>query len=425
MSSFLAKMAKNGYYKRTMNYLLNMRTRTWIIILIIALTGLYGEYRYVSMKDTAEVAVNADTATSTVTEIENAITAVGTVLPIQKAEAGFKRAGIVTSLPFAIGARVAAGTVIGTLDASEAQADLAKAKSDALAARADRAKAETVLANYESQKSTVTSQAYAKAEDAVRKQLDPLFADDETTPRLTFQTNNSQVENDIYAARAAAGRSLTAWQRLLANGDTLDAAKRLVDIRALLYLAQNALTAQAGLDAATLASYKTAVTAGLDGVNSSIAAVSDLTQKLRTQEADIKAQEARVASADASVLQSQARLEQSYLRAPFTGVITDKKTEVGQFIGAGQAAFSLAGTAFEIQSDIPEAYIGSIRTGMPVAVLLDAYPEETISGAITTVEPAGRSINDVIYYRVKISVSNTRYGSMLKNGLTANVTIRL
>lgn len=406
-----------------MNYLLNMRTRTWVIILIIATAGLYGEYRYVSKKDATAVVTATDNATSTVTEIENTITAVGSVVPVQKADAGFKRGGIVVSLPLEIGARVAEGSVIGTLDASEAQADLAKAKSDALAARADLAKAKTILLNYESQKGTVTSQAYAKAEDAVRKQLDPLFTDDDQLPRLTFSTKDSQVENDIYAARGAAGRSLVAWQKILANGDIQDATERLTSIRALLYLAQNALTAQASLDATTLATYKAAVTTGLDGVNTSIAAVSDLAQKLRTQASDIGAQEARVASADASVAQSQARLDQSYLRAPFAAVLTDKKTEVGQFIAAGQPAFSLAGSAFEVQSDIPEAYIGKIKAGMPVSIMLDAYPEETIMGTITSVEPAGRPINDVIYYRIKIAVDNVKYAPFLKNGLTANITI--
>ncbi|MSR73619.1 MAG: HlyD family efflux transporter periplasmic adaptor subunit [Candidatus Pacebacteria bacterium] len=407
-----------------MNYLLNMRTRTWISILIVALAGLYGEYRYISNKDATTTTTATDTATSTVTELENTITAVGTVVPMQKADAGFKRAGIVVSLPFAIGARIAEGTVLGTLDASEAKADLTKAKSDVLTARADLAKSNTASLNYENQKGTTVSQAYAKALDAVRKQLDPLFSNDDQLPRLTFSTMDSQVENNIYTARAAAGRSLTAWQATLANGDISDAIQRLTDIRALLYLAENALTAQASLDATTLTTYKAAVTAGLDGVNASIAAVNDLTQKLRAQASEIQAQEARVASADASVAQSQARLDQSYLRAPFTGIITDKKTEVGQFIGAGQTAFSLTGTAFEVQSDIPEVYIGKIRVGMPVSILLDAYADETIAGVITSIEPAGRPINDVVYYRVKIAVNNVQYAAFLKNGLTANITIK-
>lgn len=407
-----------------MDYLLRMRTRTWIWILAAAIIGLYGEYRYVSNKDAATAVMPADAATSTAPEIENSITAVGSVVPVQKADAGFKRAGIVVSLPYAVGARVPAGAVIGTLDASEAEADLAKANSDALAARAELAKTKTVLANYESQKDATVSQAYTKAEDAVRKQLDPLFTDDETTPRLTFQTKDSQVENDIYAARADAGRSLAAWQKILASGDIADAAKRLAGIRSLLYLAQNALTAQASLDSVTLAAYKAAVTAGLDETNASIAAVSDLAQKIRSQEADIRTAEARVVSADASVAQSQARRNESYLTAPFAGVITDKKTEVGQFIGTGVPAFSLAGTAFEIQSDIPEAYISRIRAGMPVSVLLDAYADEAITATITSVEPAGRPINDVIYYRVKIGVDNAKYAAFLKNGLTANITIK-
>ncbi len=406
-----------------MNYLLHMRTRTWIIVLVIALAGLYGEYRYIGTKN-AENAVPATTATSTVTEIENSITAVGTVVPLKKADVGFKRAGIVVSLPYGIGARVAEGSIIASLDAAEAQTDVAKAHSDVLAAQAEAAKSRTGLENYESQKGTVASQAYAKAEDAVRKQLDGFFSDDDVNPVLTFRTKDSQVENDIYTARRAATRTLVAWQASLAAPDLNDAESKLIGIRALLYLAQNALTAQASLDPATLTAYKAAVTAGLDETNASLTAVNDLVQKLRTQKADIDAAEARVASAEAAELQAQTRLGESYLRAPFAGVVTDKKTEIGQFVGAGQTALSLSGSAFELQSDIPEAYIGKIKAGMPVTILLDAYPDETLKGTITSVEPAGRPINDVVYYRIKIAVSNAKYGAFLKNGLTANITIK-
>ncbi len=407
-----------------MNYLLNMRTRTWVTILIIALIGLYGIYR--STKNTGtktDVPATMDTATSTITELKNAITAVGSVVPVQKADIGFNRGGIVTALPYPVGARVAKGTVLGIQSAAGMQADVLKAKSDSRATQADLMKAETVLMSHESQKGIVLSQAYAKAEDAVRKQLDPLFVDDEHLPRLAFQTKDSQVENDIYVARAATGRSIDAWQKLLASENITDAVTRLTNIRTLFYLAHNALTAQASLDSATLAAYKTATATGLDGINATLTAVNDLAQKIRSQEAEIKAQTARVVSANAAIAQAEARLAESYLIAPFAGVLTAQHTEVGQFIAAGAPAFSLAGSAFELQSDIPEAYIGRIRTGMPVSIMLDAYPEEAIAGAITSVEPAGRPINDVIYYRVKIAVDNAKYAAFLKNGLTANITI--
>ena len=406
-----------------MNYLLHMRTRTWIIILIIALIGLYGEYHYVS-NTLSTATVPAETATSIATAFENSIIAVGTVVPVEKAAVGFKRSGIVISLPYALGAWVAQGAVIATLDTQTAQTDILKAKSDVLTAQAELVKSKTALINYESQKGTAINQVYAKAEDAVRKQIDPLFSDDETTPRLTFQTKDPQVENDIYPGRAAVGRSLIIWQASLASDDIPDAAKRLTDIRALLYLAQNALTAQASLDMTTLAAYKTAVIAGLEGINASLGTVNDLAQKLRLQEAEIRSHEARVASAEAGVAQTHARLEEAYLRAPFAGIITEKHTELGQFIAAGTPALSLAGSAFELQSDIPEAYIAMIRAHMPVSIMLDAYPEKIIKGTITSVEPAGRSINDVIYYRIKIGVNNETYSAILKNGLTANVTIK-
>jgi|GEM_PF-2540195 len=406
-----------------MNYLLHMmRARTWIYILIAAILGLFSIYRFTAHTNTKNNEVK--TATSTSIAIENSITAVGSVTPIQKADIGFKRSGIIMSLSNPVGTHVTIGTLLGTLDTAEYIANLVKAKSDALAARADRAKATTLLTNYENQKEVAINQAYAKAEDAVRRQLNPLFMDSDTTPYLTFKTKDSQVENDIYIARVAAGRSLIAWQKNLPHNDITDAIKRLTDIRTLFYLAQNAINQNASLDSATLATYKTAIIAGLDALHGALLNTTDLAQKIRTQETEIQASDTRVASADASVEQAQVRLNESYLRAPFTGIITDKKIEVGEFISAGQTAFSIAGDIFELQSDIPEAYISKIQTDMPVSIILDAYANETIAGTITSIEPAGRPINDVIYYRIKIHVDNTLYRAFLKNGLTANITIK-
>ncbi len=115
-------------------------------------------------------------------------------------------------------------------------------------------------------------------------------------------------------------------------------------------------------------------------------------------------------------------LRESGLYAPFSGIVTAQHLKRGEFAATGTPVLSLASrNDFEIQTDVPEAYIAKIKAGRAVTITLDAYPDITLQGTIASIEPAGRSVNDVVYYRVKVSAPPS---DVLKNGLTANVTIR-
>lgn len=92
----------------------------------------------------------------------------------------------------------------------------------------------------------------------------------------------------------------------------------------------------------------------------------------------------------------------------------------------------LAEGNFEIEVDISESDINKIAVDDKVEISLDALSEDIlIDGKVSFIEPAQTLIQGVVYYKVKISFNDidgiknnlVSYGSSLKAGMTANVTI--
>jgi len=81
---------------------------------------------------------------------------------------------------------------------------------------------------------------------------------------------------------------------------------------------------------------------------------------------------------------------------------------------------------FEIEVDISEADIAKIRKDNPAEITLDAFGDEVkFPGQVYSIEPAETIIQDVIYYKVKVELSEKDEVKMagIKSGMTANVII--
>jgi membrane fusion protein, multidrug efflux system len=109
-------------------------------------------------------------------------------------------------------------------------------------------------------------------------------------------------------------------------------------------------------------------------------------------------EQARAARAAAEVAVSTARqrLADSVLRSPMTGVVAERRTDVGEHLGDAGVAFVVVQTApLKLRFSVPERYLGEIRTGQRVTATVEPYPGETFSGTIQTVggviDPANRT----------------------------------
>ena len=129
--------------------------------------------------------------------------------------------------------------------------------------------------------------------------------------------------------------------------------------------------------------------------------------ELDSAEAEVEALKARIAMAqqqvevaETQVTARQTDLADMVVRAPFDGIAISKDAQPGEMISPVSAGggFTRTGictivdmSSLEVEVDVSESYINRVKSGQPVEVLLDAYPEWRIpSKVITTVPSADR-----------------------------------
>ena len=90
------------------------------------------------------------------------------------------------------------------------------------------------------------------------------------------------------------------------------------------------------------------------------------------------------ATAQADLLRQH--LADATLRSPVTGIIAEKRTEIGARLGEGGVAFVVVQLSpIRLRFQVPERYLGHINTGDSVTAKVDPYPNEAFTGTIKTV----------------------------------------
>jgi HlyD family secretion protein len=138
-------------------------------------------------------------------------------------------------------------------------------------------------------------------------------------------------------------------------------------------------------------------------------------------------------SASAALKQAEATLDRAKINlayatiyAPISGVVIDRKVNIGQTVAASFSSPTLYTIANDLQrmqvlTTIDESDIGRISIGQEAAFTVDAYPDERFSGTISQIRLAPVSIQNVVNYTVVISVNNDQL--KLMPGMTASVRI--
>jgi multidrug efflux system membrane fusion protein len=126
--------------------------------------------------------------------------------------------------------------------------------------------------------------------------------------------------------------------------------------------------------------------------------------------------------ANAAVAKTEAVISQKRIKAPFDGDLGVRKVELGQYLSAGTQIVSL--------TDLSKLYLNFTATekaraildvGQTVRVAVDAYPNRTFEGKITTIEPQISA--DTRNVRIQATLENP--DRILKPGMFATTKVEL
>ena len=146
-------------------------------------------------------------------------------------------------------------------------------------------------------------------------------------------------------------------------------------------------------------------------------------EKAGPRDFEIASSEANLKKAQANLAAALADLADYSLKSPVDGIISKINFEIGEYVPTSETAVAMFGKSnLEIKVDAPESDIAKIKVGDLTEITLDAFGDERIfKGHLTFIDPSETIINDVVYYKVKVTFDAQEEG--VKPGMTANVTV--
>lgn len=120
------------------------------------------------------------------------------------------------------------------------------------------------------------------------------------------------------------------------------------------------------------------------------------------------------------------QLEYYVIRAPISGTVIGKPTPAGQTISQGistpQVVMNIADMSkMQIKVQVDESDIGNVKAGQQVSFTVDAYPDKTFTGRVSSISRSATTSSNVVYYPVYVDVDSPE--GLLYPTMTARVTV--
>ncbi len=438
----------------------------WTVIILLIIGFII--YRYEAGKNTSG---NIQTAVATKQDLQQTVLSTGQVVSSTDLNLGFQAGGVVTQVLVKEGDKVNAGQTLATLNQSSAAAALTTAEGGLAQAQANYEKvvqgstntqiavtqqavntaqvalnnATTSLATVQAQQATSVKNAYNTLLNTSITAVPASGNTDTVTPIITgtFTGANVGVYNiNLYSSGAGLQFQVSGLEN--ASGNVRSQPTQMGTIG--LYIQFNSTPAvgdtwtvsipntYAPSYVANYNAYQTALQAQASAISSAQGQVQSAQSALAQAEAtlsnqlaqassaDIDAAKAQILSAQGQVASAQAVFNNTILKAPLAGTITQVDTKVGEQASTLAEVMVLQDVGdLHAEADVSEADIASLEPGQSVDYTFDALgPDRHFAGTVLTINPASTVISGVVNYLVKATLPNI---PDIKPGMTVNMTI--
>lgn len=364
----------------------------------------------------------------------------GRVIASKNVDLSFETGGTVNAVSKDVGSAANAGDVIASLDSSELRANLAKAQANL---GAEQAKLQQLQTNEVGATEVTTAKrklsdsildGFTSADDAVRNKVDQFFTDADTgNPKILFAFNDYPLKEKINAQRVVVEETLGKWSALnsrisadnISSTDADTARTYLTTVKTFLNdvsRAVNNFETNDTLSQIAIDKYKSDVALARTNVNNALGALTTTQEGIRSTSSGKPVQEANVRSAQAAVDALNVQIEKTYIRAPFSGVVSVQDAKVGEAVSAHSNLISVISNTYEIEAYIPELNIAGVALKNKARVTLDAFGvDQTWDATVIKIDPAETLKDGVATYKVRFSfdMADVR----IRPGMTANVKI--
>lgn len=108
--------------------------------------------------------------------------------------------------------------------------------------------------------------------------------------------------------------------------------------------------------------------------------------QVRVRENDLQSASSQKEQQSAAVQQAELNLSYTKIYAPESGYITKKSVEPGNFVQPGQVLMALVSDRLWVTANFKETQLEHMRSGQPVTVKVDAYPQLKLHGHVDSIQ---------------------------------------
>lgn len=369
---------------------------------VIGVPGYFGWQTYTASN--RSLANSKNLATVKRGSIDVRISATGTIRPYNQVKISPKFTGLVRSLYVQQGDAVKKGDVVAEMDDSNLLGQV----------QAATAAYETAKANYEKMMHGNRPQEVADAQSQYRKNEHMVRS--ATVALSRCQADLKSLEAQVIRDTTNAKRLVAlAKQGAVSEQDGLNADTQAEVTRNLLTKVQQ----EYRQTEATLAQAKA-------DLESSRQRMSMSREGFRQE--DIRAAHGTMMQAEGTMRFLRSQLNDTKIRAPFDGIITQKYTDHGAIVtpttasttnsATSSSIVSLAGR-LEMVAAVAETDINNIKAGQKVDIMASAYPDKIFHGHVTLIAPEAVVNQNVTTFEVHAKIDNDPTGKLM-SGMNVN-----
>ena len=155
-----------------------------------------------------------------------------------------------------------------------------------------------------------------------------------------------------------------------------------------------------------------------------------LEQKRETAPDEITALEASLEQAQTSLERAEIQYDDSIVKAPFDGIVTQRYAVEGSFVApstSGSSTASASATSIlalaqglEVVAKVTELDVGQLKPGQKVIIVADAYPDRQFEGEIKRIAPEAIIEENVTSFEVTIGLLTGQ--DLLRSKMNVDVT---
>lgn len=299
-------------------------------------------------------------------------------------------AGMIVALHVEDNQYVEAGTVVVQIDPRDYRVALDKARADLSAAEASSQAAHTVVPMTSTTTASQISSADAGlaqaegAKTAALKEVDTARARKESAEARAreMQANYNKAVQDLARMQRLVDKDEVSRQQYDAAVAAADAARAARD-------SSQAVIDEAskGIEAAQARVIQ--ADARIREARALIDATGTAPQQLAISRSNALTAAAKVKQFEAAVEQAQLNVDYTEVRAPVSGIVSQRRAEVGQYVQAGQPLFAIIAVEdVWVTANFKENQLKDMLQGQPAIISVDAYGGRKFRGHIDSIAAA-------------------------------------